>query len=86
MLQLRFFMQPPGPLFFPQIKSDKSCYVVNAGLGLPPGFHYSGLMPANSFCSAFVCVQAMKFSSLTSEQSDIRLHYVPSYSSGFRSF
>lgn len=38
-------MQSPAPLFFPQIKSEKSCFVVSVGLGFPAGFHCSGLMP-----------------------------------------
>lgn len=38
-------MQFPAPLFFPQIKSEKSCFVVSVGLGFPAGFHCSGLMP-----------------------------------------
>lgn len=68
-MQLKFFMQPPPSLFFPQIKSEKSFCLVNTGLGLLPCFHYSGLMPDHLILSSSLCKQW----SLISNDSDICL-------------
>lgn len=43
MMQLKSLMQPLAPFYFSHIKPDKSYCLVSTGLGLPPGFHYSGL-------------------------------------------
>lgn len=60
-MQLKFFMQPPPSLFFPQIKSDKSFCLVSTGLALLPCFHYSGLMPDHIILLSSLFVQVVKF-------------------------
>lgn len=72
-MQLKFFMQPPPSLFFPQIKSEKSFCLVNTGLGLLPCFRYSGLMPDHLILSSSLCKQW----SLISNDSDICLLFFP---------
>lgn len=61
-LMIKILYGPPASLFFPQIKSDKNCCVVNTGLGLPPGFHYTGLMPDQFILLCFcVCASSEVF-------------------------
>lgn len=55
-------MQSLAPFFFPQIKSEKSCFVVSVGLEFPAGFYCLGLMPDQIILFCFwVCASSEVF-------------------------